>query len=234
MRSVSSTSITPVEFITLDQALQISYSNTSMTHQLHSALFLVLCVCMCERDTKHVCELYMFKGHVFSVQWVHESILVFLWLWACMHDHVNKSTFCVRTRVIMGHVHQHTEHEASVTGRRHLMPVTGLDQVCTNENWFLWKTESNQGQFSHLPRCTNKEEEKEWRQWKREENWTESHGEGACRREMCWSFEMKRPTFTCCKNGMANTRSKAIKRRVSPLVLPLFSSHPSILERVEG
>lgn len=86
-----------------------------------------------------------------------------------MHDHVKKCTFLcenvhvcvgggVQACVIMGHVHQHTEHEASVSGWRHLMPVTGLDQVCTNENWFLWKTESNQGQFSHLPRCTS-----EWR-----------------------------------------------------------------------
>lgn len=154
----------PFTVIILCSAAHIWRSKTSITNSLSTLfsahllwghtdrVFASMNLCGCASTyTFCLCEWHV-HAYICAVMYVHVLVCV------CMHGHVNKRTLCVCESVCLYLCDNglcpsaHRTRAFCIRQKTHLMPVTGSDQVCTKENWFLWKTESNQGQFSHLPR----------------------------------------------------------------------------------
>lgn len=120
----------------------------------------------------------------------------------------------------------HATRALCIRQKTRLMPVTGSHQVCTKENWFLWKTESNQGQFSHLPGLRTTEVYREKGEGENgKETWS------SCRQKRnVLIFWDEKPYFHKQQKGMVGFRAKAIRRGASPPPL-LLSSHQSISQQ---
>lgn len=163
------------------------------------------------------------KLHAYSAQRVHGAVLVRPRPCMRMHDHMNKCAFiCVCARTCLWLCDNGRRPSAQRTRgpwiRQKTIPVTGSNQVCTKENWFLWKTESDQGQFSHLyslAMSTNErgaEKEERGRKWEREET---PAG------EKCVDLLKWKTLLYELQNGMVGFRLKAIRRVGSLLYTPL-------------